>query len=107
MRVATTFTRNGSTLAAITNAPTTKRYSYMHPAGIGRVVRDAARHARDPQEVLREERQVEADEVHPEMDLAQPLTEAAAGHLGEPVGGGEDAEHAAAEEDVVQVSTTK
>src|SRR5437763_1319062 len=42
------------------------------PAGkrIG-VVRDAPRHAGEPEEVLREEGQVDADERRPEMDLAE------------------------------------
>ena len=43
-----------------------------------RIVRDAARHAGEAQEVLREEGQVDADEGQPEVDLAQALVVLAA-----------------------------
>ena len=52
----------------------------------------------------REERQVEADEHQHEVDLAEALVEHPPGHLREPVvDPGEDAEHRAAEQDVVEV----
>src|SRR5205807_110435 len=42
------------------------------PAGIGvGIVRNTARHAGEPEEVLREEGEVDADEGGPEMDLAE------------------------------------
>ena len=47
----------------------------------------------------------EADEDHPELQLAEAVVEEAAGHLGEPVvEAGEDGEERAAEEHVVQVA---
>ena len=58
----------------------------------------------DAQEVLHEERGVEADEQQPEVDLAQPLVEHPAGELGPPeVEAGEHREHDRAEDDVVEV----
>src|SRR4029077_8076152 len=46
---------------------------------------DARRHPEQPEEVWREEGQVDADEVQPEVDLAQPLVEEAAENLRPPV----------------------
>ena len=63
-----------------------------------------ARHPVQPEQVLREERHVEADEHQPERQLAQPLVQQTAEHLRPPVvEAGEDPEDRAAEEDVVQV----
>jgi hypothetical protein len=53
------------------------------PVG-GQVVGVAAGHALVAQPVLHQERGVEADERQPEVQLAQPLVEEPAGHLGEP-----------------------
>ena len=63
------------------------------PAGEGvRIVDVAARHAGEAEEVLREEDQVDADERHPEVQLAERLVVHVAGHLREPVvPAGEDA----------------
>src|SRR5947207_847396 len=56
------------------------------PAGIDfRIVDIAARHAGKTQEVLREEDQVHADELDPEMRLAEGLRIHIARHLREPV----------------------
>ena len=69
-----------------------------------RVVGDAARHPLQADVVHREERQVEADERQPEVQLAEPLVVHPAGHLREPVvDAREDREHRAAEEHVVDV----
>ena len=79
------------------------RFSWFQPA-VERVVGDAPRHAVEAQHVHREERQVEPDEHEHELDLAQGLVEHPAGHLREPVvDAGEDAEHRAAEQHVVEV----
>ena len=104
IRVATTFTRNGRMLTAIMKAPIVEiRFSSFQPA-IGRVVGDASRHALDAEHVHREEGEVEADELDPEVDLAEAFVQLAAGHLGEPeVGRREDPEDRSAEEDVMQV----
>ena len=50
-----------------------------------RVRVDAPRHAEQPEHVLREERQVEAHEDRPEVQLPEPLVEDPAEHLREPV----------------------
>ena len=65
---------------------------------------DAARHPEQAEHVLREERQVEADEDEPEVQLPEPLVERAPEHLRPPVvEAAEDPEDRAAEEHVVQV----
>src|SRR6266566_9525935 len=65
---------------------------------------DPSRHAEEPEQVLREERQVEAEEHEPELSLSQPLVEHAPEDLGPPVvEAREDSEHRAAEQDVVHV----
>ena len=62
------------------------------------------RHAVEPDEVHREEGQVEADEHQPEVQLAEPLVQHPAEHLGPPVvGAGGQAEDAAAEQHVMEV----
>src|SRR5918994_615296 len=61
-------------------------------------------HALEPDEVLRHERDVEADEEQPELPLAELLVEHAPEHLRPPVEEpGEAREHDAAEERVVEV----
>ena len=58
----------------------------------------------DAHEVHRAEGQVEEDERHPEVQLAERLVVHPAGHLREPVvDPGEDREHRAAEQHVVDV----
>ena len=72
-------------------------------AGLVRV--DPSRHAHQPDDVHRSERQVQPDEHQPEVDLAQPLVEQLAGVLRQPVvGGGEEREGDAADQHVVQVA---
>src|SRR3546814_20927745 len=57
-------------------------------------------HPLEAEQVLREERQVEADEEQPELPLAEALVEQAAEHLRPPVEEPrEDREHDAAEEE--------
>ena len=69
-----------------------------------RIVDIAARHAGEAEEVLREEHQVDADERHPEVQLADGLVVHVAGDLREPVvPAGEDREHGAEREHVVEV----
>ena len=54
--------------------------------------------------MLHQERQVEADEGHPEVQLAQPLIEQTPRHLREPeVDAGVGGEHDHAEQHVVEV----
>src|SRR5437764_36355 len=56
------------------------------PAGESlRIVTDAPRHAGKPQEMHREECQVDADEGGPEMDLAEGLVVLAPAHLADPI----------------------
>src|SRR3546814_17721198 len=50
-----------------------------------RIVGIASRHAVEPEEVHREEQHVDADEEHPEMELAQELVILLPPHLAEPV----------------------
>ena len=65
---------------------------------------DPARHPEEPEHVLRQERQVEADEGQPEVPLAEPLVEEPAEHLRPPViEPAEHAEHRSAEQHVVEV----
>src|SRR5262249_39297905 len=65
---------------------------------------DAPRHAENPGEVQRVEREVEADDEQPEMPAAERLVEHPAGGLGEPViDAGEQREQQPAEQDVVKV----
>ena len=65
---------------------------------------DAPRHPEQPEQVLREERQVEADEDEPEVELAELLVEQAPEDLRPPVvEAAEDREHRAAEQHVVDV----
>ena len=75
------------------------------PAGEGvRIVDIAARHAGKAEEVLREEHQVDADEGQPEVQLADRLVVHVAGDLREPVvPAGEDREHGAERQHVVEV----
>src|SRR5262249_13098985 len=69
-----------------------------------RVRVDAARHPLEPEEELREEGDVEADEQQPELPLAEGLPEFPAEHLRPPVEESrEDREHHTAEERVVEV----
>ena len=70
-----------------------------------RIVRvDAPRHPHQPEQVLRQERHVEADEDEPELQLPELLVEHPAEQLRPPVGeAAEDREERAAEEHVVQV----
>ena len=71
---------------------------------LGQVVGVAAGHALDAEPVLDEERRVEADEEHPEVDLAEPLVEHPPGQLGPPeVVAGEHREDHGAEDGVVEV----
>ncbi len=71
---------------------------------LGQVVGVAAGHALDAQPVLDEEGRVEADEQHPEVDLAEPLVEHPAGQLRPPeVVAGEHREDHGAEDRVVEV----
>ena len=72
---------------------------------VGRQVVDvAARHALVAQPVLDQERGVEADEGHPEVQLAELLVHHPAAHLREPeVDAGVGGEHDGAEDDVVEV----
>ena len=73
-------------------------------AVLRQVVGVAAGHALDAEQVLDEEGRVEADEQHPEVDLAQPLVEHPAGELRPPeVEAGEHREDHGAEDDVVEV----
>src|SRR6266567_1878178 len=68
------------------------------------VVDDAARHAGEPQEMLRKERDVDADERDPEMQLAERFVISVAGHFREPiVPAGEDREHGAEREHVMEM----
>ena len=61
-------------------------------------------HAEQAEHVLRQEREVEADEHQPEMDLPEPLVEQPAEHLRPPVvDAAEDGEDGAAEEDIVEM----
>ena len=86
------------------NAPA--RGDLVHPgeAVLGQVVGVAPRHALHAEPVLDQEGGVEADEQHPEVDLAQRLVEHPAGELGPPeVEAGEHREHHGAEHDVVEV----
>src|SRR6187200_421613 len=65
---------------------------------------DPPRHPLEPGEVLRHEGDVEADEENPELPFAEALVELATEHLGPPVeDAGEDREHDAAEQRVVEV----
>ncbi|KAF1857671.1 hypothetical protein Lal_00014188 [Lupinus albus] len=75
------------------------------PTGEGfRVIRVAARHAGEAEEVHREEQDVRTDEGQPEVQLAGPFRDDAAGHLREPVvDTGEDDEHGAERQHVVEV----
>src|SRR4029077_11502648 len=50
-----------------------------------RIVDVATRHAREAEEVLREEGQIDANESEPEMQLADGLAVHVAGHFREPV----------------------
>ncbi len=75
------------------------------PAGerVG-VIGDAARHPREPEEVLREEDDVDADEGDPKVQLADRLRVHVAAHLGEPVvPAREDGEDGAERQHVVEV----
>ena len=72
-----------------------ERDEHVQVGELRRVVGDAARHPLDADEVHREEREVEADERQPEVQLAEALVVHAPGHLREPVvHPGEDREHA-------------
>ena len=74
------------------------------PARFRRIGVDAARHAVEPEDVHREERHVEADEEQPEIPLAEPLAQHAAGDLREPVvERAEQREHRAADQHVVEM----
>src|SRR5437763_2622114 len=65
---------------------------------------DPARHPEQAEEVLREEGQVDSDEVEPEVDLPEPLVEEPPEHLRPPVvEGPEEGEGRAAEEHVMHV----
>src|SRR4051812_2521848 len=69
-----------------------------------RIIRVAPRHAGQTEEVLREEGQVDADKRQPEMQLAPELRILVSGHLADPVvEAGEDAEHGAKGQHVVEV----
>ena len=69
-----------------------------------RVVEDTARHASNPQEVHGEERQVDAHERHPEVDVRQALVVSEAAELAEPeVESAEDREDRAETQHVVEV----
>ena len=71
---------------------------------LGQVVGVAAGHALDAEPVLDEEGRVEADEEHPEVDLAELLVEHPAGQLRPPeVVAGEHREDDGAEDGVVEV----
>ena len=74
-----------------------------HAEALGVVV-DAPRHPRQAGRVLDQEGHVEADEHQPERQLPERLREHPAAHLREPVvEPGEDPEHRAAEQHVVEV----
>ena len=75
------------------------------PVGEGlRIVDVAARHALTAEEVLREEGQVRTEEHGPEVQLACPLGEHTARHLGHvEVDAREDAEHGAEAHHIVEV----
>ena len=104
VKVRQTFHRNGRVDAPRRKAPIDGHaVEGGEPVGIG-VVGHPAGHAVQAQDVLDEERQVEADEGHPEMDLAPPLGQTTTGELREPeVDPAEQREHRAAEQHVVEV----
>src|SRR5207248_4399872 len=65
----------------------------------------ASRHAADAEDVHREERAVERDEADPEVNVTELVAHHPAEHLGVPeIDSREDAEHAGAEENVMNVS---
>ena len=77
-------------------------YASQQPDVLVRV--DPPRHPEQAEQVLREERDVEADEDEPEGDLPEPLVEHPAEDLRPPVEEpAEDRQHRAAEEHVVEV----
>src|SRR5713226_1242101 len=89
--------------AACRNIRPDRGHQVPRVKGVG-IVDDAARHAGEPEEVLWEEHHVDADESQPEVQLAQCLRVHVAGHLGEPiVPAGEDGEHGAEREHVVEM----
>ena len=99
-----TFQRNGSVAAPRRNAPIDEMRLSVVKSSLGEVAGDAAGHALEPEDVLHEERQVEADEDQPEVDCPEPLVEEPAGELREPVvDAGVQREHRSAEQHVVHV----
>ena len=99
-----TFQRNGSVEAPRIIAPIVEMGLSVGARRRRPRSRRTGGHAVRAEDVLHEERHVEADEHQPEVHLAQPLVQHPAGQLREPVvDAGEDAEHAAAEEHVVEV----
>ena len=102
--VTQTLNRNGRIEKARMKAPIEDSMLRKLQPGVGRVDGDAPLHAAQPEVVLGEERQVEADEHEDERQLAQPLVQLLAGELGEPVvDAREGGEHRPAEEHVVEV----
>src|SRR3984957_6884541 len=75
------------------------------PAGESvRIVRVAARHAGEAEEMLRKEGQVHAEEEGPEMHLAPEFRVRVAGHLADPeIKSGEDAERSTHREYVMEM----
>ena len=70
----------------------------------GRVGVHPPRHALEPDDMHRKEREVESDQHEPEVELAQALVQHVAEHLGPPVvGARHQREDAAAEHHVVEV----
>ena len=72
------------------------------------VIRDTARHPRQPQEVLREEQHVDRDHRKPEVELAQLLVIHVAGPLGQPeIGAGHQGKQCAGDQHVVKMRDDK
>ncbi len=88
-------------------APTVASSSRV-PAHLRRIGVDAARHAFQPQDVHREEREIEADEKNPEIHLAQGFVHHSAGELREPiVESAEKRKQRATNEDVMEMRDDK
>src|SRR6266851_2259722 len=63
---------------------TDRRYEVPAGKGVG-IVDVTARHTRQPEKVLWEKDQIDADERHPEVQLAEPLFISVAGDFREPI----------------------